>query len=403
MVADTLEQASRLTADELASLAGPQEGLCLSIYLPTHRAGKEIRQDPVRLKNRLTEAESKLESLNDSSFREVLEELRERCNLDNEAHQEFWRHQEDGLAILIAGGMTRMLQLSVETPEETVVDHRFYVRPLIKAVGRDGEYGVVAVSRGGVRFLEGSKRGLSEKKVADLPESLQAVVGGGDQKGFNLHSFQNAGRANGEKAVPHGHVDKDEFEALKRYFGEIAEAVGEALRDDPRPIVFAGVDELFPYFKEACEETSLDLITQQVSGNPDEMSADDLHEHSWPLACERLAKRTDSLIAELKEQLHSGMASTDLKEIVKAAKNGRVESLLIASNCRPLGSYDPTQQRVELAEAERDEGVDLADLAAAATLNSSGQVIVLEPSKIDFAEDGIAAAFRYTHDSDGRS
>ena len=33
---------------------------CVSIYLPTHRAGSDIQQDPIRLKNLLRRAEESL-------------------------------------------------------------------------------------------------------------------------------------------------------------------------------------------------------------------------------------------------------------------------------------------------------------------------------------------------------
>ncbi|MEM8865389.1 MAG: hypothetical protein AAGF31_07540 [Planctomycetota bacterium] len=398
MVAETIRRASHLTADELAALAEAQEGTCVSIYLPTHRMGKEIRQDPIRLKNRVSDAESKLDDKNADAdgVRAALQELEPLTNLDADGSREFWRHQEDGLAILVADGKTHVMKLAVDTPETTVVANRFHIRPLIKAASRDGEYGVVAVSRNGVRFLEGSKRGLSETEIEDLPESLQAVVGGDEQKGFNLHSFQDGGRANGEEAVPHGHVDKDEFEALKRYFGEIAEAVHEAMRDDPRPVIFAGVDELFPYFKDACEETSLDLVDGHVAGNPDGAHPDELHEKAWPLVEKRLGEKSQALIAQFEEQQHTDLVCTDLEAIVKAAKNGRVDTLLVTEECRPLGSYDPTQQRVQLDEAEREEGIDLADLAAAATLANSVKVHVVAPEHLKFADGEIAALLRYT-------
>jgi hypothetical protein len=32
-------------------------GLCISIFMPTHRLGREVQQDPIRLKNLLGEAE----------------------------------------------------------------------------------------------------------------------------------------------------------------------------------------------------------------------------------------------------------------------------------------------------------------------------------------------------------
>lgn len=392
------EKASQLTAEQLAELSQPHDGWCVSMYLPTHRSGKEIREDPIRLKNRLADAKAKLKELGaeEDGIEESLCSLNDLCDLSGEANQEFWRHQEDGLAVLVSSNGARFIKLSVGTPEETIVGHQYMIRPLLKAIRRDGEYGLVAVSREGVRFLEGSKRGLTETDLDDLPESLQAVVGGSDQKGFNLHSFQSAGKSNGEEAVPHGHVDKDEFEKLKRYFTEIASAVDEAQSDDPRPIVFAGVDELFPYFKQACEGTRIDLVEQAVTGNPDDAGPDDLHEKAWGFVSKRLHALTEETLDRYRSQQHTDRTCDDLEEIVCAANEGRVELLIVESKCRPLGSYDPTQRRVMLEEARRDQKIDLADLASAATLAAGGEVLVVEADRLDFPETGVVAVYRYT-------
>jgi hypothetical protein len=43
--------------EDLMELISEQKGICVSIYMPTHRAGSETQQDPIRLKNLLKEAE----------------------------------------------------------------------------------------------------------------------------------------------------------------------------------------------------------------------------------------------------------------------------------------------------------------------------------------------------------
>ncbi|MEL7494992.1 MAG: hypothetical protein AAGJ95_13680 [Cyanobacteria bacterium J06554_11] len=45
---------------ELQSLTSHQTFPCISIYIPTHEAGRETRQDTIRLRNQLSDAEEKL-------------------------------------------------------------------------------------------------------------------------------------------------------------------------------------------------------------------------------------------------------------------------------------------------------------------------------------------------------
>ena len=49
-----------LNPTALKSLIAQQGKWCVSLYMPTHRAGREQQQDPIRLKNLLAQAETKL-------------------------------------------------------------------------------------------------------------------------------------------------------------------------------------------------------------------------------------------------------------------------------------------------------------------------------------------------------
>jgi hypothetical protein len=47
---------------DLRQLVNNASAPCVSLYLPTHRAGPETQQDPIRLKNLLRKAESGLQA-----------------------------------------------------------------------------------------------------------------------------------------------------------------------------------------------------------------------------------------------------------------------------------------------------------------------------------------------------
>jgi hypothetical protein len=64
---------------ELEFLVRRRVGPCVSILMPTRRAGPEIREDPIRLKNLMKEAESKLREMGirSSVAREILSPIRQ--------------------------------------------------------------------------------------------------------------------------------------------------------------------------------------------------------------------------------------------------------------------------------------------------------------------------------------
>ena len=49
-----------LSRDELKSLMQKKETPCVSIYMPTYRTAPETKQNPLRLKNLIREAEERL-------------------------------------------------------------------------------------------------------------------------------------------------------------------------------------------------------------------------------------------------------------------------------------------------------------------------------------------------------
>src|SRR5215207_5960712 len=99
------------------------DGTAVSIFLPTHRLPSESRQDPIRLKNLLDEAEDRLATvgLRSPQVREVLAPGRELLD-----QGWFWSHQSDGLALFLAPGFARNYRLAVDLPELVVVADRFH-------------------------------------------------------------------------------------------------------------------------------------------------------------------------------------------------------------------------------------------------------------------------------------
>jgi len=81
---------SRGDLDELVAI---ETNPAVSIYLPTHTAGREIRQDHIRLKNLLSSAAERLTAQRRKPEIEALLAPVEALVGDDD----FWRHQERSL------------------------------------------------------------------------------------------------------------------------------------------------------------------------------------------------------------------------------------------------------------------------------------------------------------------
>src|SRR5438093_10180068 len=107
-------QLDPVNRDHLAFLSQVRRRFCVSLFLPTHRAGKEILQDSIRLKNLLKDAEKQLlaNGFTAVEARELLAPLRPLAQ-----RRSFWRLQSDGLAVFLSPGFFHYFRLLLNFQE----------------------------------------------------------------------------------------------------------------------------------------------------------------------------------------------------------------------------------------------------------------------------------------------
>src|SRR5690554_7755916 len=92
-----------ITKKNITELHNINQENCISIFIPTHRAGKKVLQeeDPLSLKNQLKDVKEKLtqKGLNSDEIDTLTQPVQKL--IDNSS---FWREQSDGLAIFAADG-----------------------------------------------------------------------------------------------------------------------------------------------------------------------------------------------------------------------------------------------------------------------------------------------------------
>ena len=124
-----------LTPSTLSTLLDADPPIAVSIFLPTHVRGSDVRQDPIRLNNLITIARHRLRALGTPAV-EVDAFLAPAADLVRD--YEFWKHQSHGLALFLDGAEARHFQVPITLPEQVVVKPGFHLRLLLPAVVRDG-------------------------------------------------------------------------------------------------------------------------------------------------------------------------------------------------------------------------------------------------------------------------
>lgn len=379
--------------DDIKNLISPHEAPCVSIYMPTHRSGKDTEQDPIRFKNLLRRAEDELVStgLRQPDAAAFLDRVRPLLE-----DSSFWRHQSDGLAVFICRDDHRHYRVPFEFPEMAVVNERFYIKPLVPLITNDGRFYVLAFSKGQVRVLQGTRDSIAELDLEGLPEGIaDALRFDLPQKQLQFHT--EAPSRGGRRDVMYfgsGDADPDMKNAIKQYFQQVDKGLQPLLREERAPLVLAGVDYLHPIYKEA--NSYKHLVEEGISGNPDHLSAQELHDKAWRIVQPQFQAEQDRVAARFEELMgqESKHASDSFLDVVPAAYHGRVEALFVPLRVQQWGTFNPDTSEVVLHDEQQPGDQDLLDYAAMQTLATGGIVYGTAPENVP-GESGLAAVFRY--------
>lgn len=386
-----------LSRESLQTLMETRHGSCISLFMPTDRTGMDQQQDQLRIRRLMREAESLVRGkaqLHSAQVTDLLEPLR--ALLDD---QPFWRHASDGLAIFRSPQVFRALRLPFSFKEQVVVGDHFYLRPLLPLLTYDGRFYILALSHNAVRLLACTHDSVSELKLPEqVPTSLAEFLRGeereNDLQSHSSASFGTTGKGGRHPVIFHGQgVGIDEAKVdLLRYFQHIDRGLHDRLRDETAPLVLAGVEYLFPIYREA--NTYPHLLEQGIAGNPDKLKAETLRREAWAVVEPLVLQARQEATAHYRELAGTERTSRKTSEIVPAASYGRVASLFVARDQEQWGTFDPATDMIQVHEQAQPGDEDLLDLAATQTLLHGGAVYAVEQSGMP-DEAPLAAVFRY--------
>lgn len=380
-----------INQEQFKELLEIQQEFCLSFFLPTHRSGPEVQQNSIRLKNLLKDAEEQLGHRGVRSL-EIQERLFPVQKLVEETP--FWQHQRDGLALFLAQDFFRFYRLPLHFDPLVVVASRFHIKPLLPLQPENRQVYILALSQNAVKLFRGTQYGVSEVSLEEAPKCLtEALRYDEPEKQLQVRSFGDKGE---HSEVFHGHgAGQDKTNThIFQYFRQVNTAVRNVLREKKAPLLIAAVEYLLPIYKEV--NTYPHLMPEGISGNPEEMNAEELHNKAWKLVEPIFMKAKEEKIAQYKQVSHTERekVSHDLKKIVPAAYHGRVETLFVAPGFQQWGQFEPDSLTVSEHETRKEADEDLLNLAAVQTLLHGGTVYSIEPEKIP-VKSLAAAIFRH--------
>ncbi len=354
-----------ITRADLNALLAERPGPCVTVYLPAARGGGDGVEG--RFARCLTEAEKGLPG---PEAAEML--LPARALL---ADEDYWKHQEGGLAVFLAPGLFRAYRLPVEVPERVSSGPGFVLTPVLSMLPDAGHFFVLALSKASVRLLRCGPGGPTRVEVPGCPHGIEEAQAGHDtDKMLNYHTRHAGGRS---EATYHGQgvgVD-DRKDDVMRYFLAVDKALGPVLREEHAPAVLAGVGYLLPIFRRSSSYAH--LTEEEVHGSPDRLSDRELFEKARPLAEPYLGRAREKAVGLYAQLAGTGRTAVD-GEAAAATARGEVDVLFVREGA----------------------GAD-ADRAVLEALRHGGRAYALPAERMP-AGAGLAAIFRLPHSRQGK-
>ena len=383
-----------LTKEQLQELAHFTGINCVSIYLPTHRRGKEVNegQDAIVLKNHYQQIRSHIEKkgFSESEANQYLQPIR---NLIDDAS--FWRHQDQGLAVFLGNDFFKTIKLPYSVREFSWLSNSFDLGSLVPMTTPNRSFYVLGVSLNKVRLLEGDEHDIEEVNLPTrVPEGMSDALSYYDfEKTLQSHS----GSGQGGAAVFHGQGgDGDKKDAyIEEYFRRVDETLSGLVRHQDCPVILAAVEEWHPVFREA--NTDIKVYSKGITGNPDDASPAALHQQAKDILKDYFNKDRQRDHERYAALAGSNQASFELEEVAPAALDGRIESVFVVEGAHRWGVIDRTDNSVDQQEQPSENAHDLISKIAVETILHGGRAYVVDkehlPETIDDAE--VAAVFRW--------
>lgn len=354
-----------VTAADLRALAGTDSVPKVTIHLPTHRKGAEVRQDPVQLRNLVDQAAHRLgEDGNGAEIDPVLGPVRELID-----DTSFWQHQSDGLAVFASADVHCWFRVPLDLPASLTVGASFHVAPLTPLLSGDGDFLVLALSQNDVRLFAASRASIRELDLGSTPTSMSEALAHEDPE----RQLQ-ARSVGGGDAMYHGHgVGEHDKAAVERFIRAVDHGLHDVLGADPRPLVLACVAYYAPIFRSVTRHAH--VIDAVVEGNPEHLKPVELHASAWTCIAPAYADARAKAWSRYGEATGTGDTAEDLDDVCDRALEGRVDTLFVTDVNGP---------------ASADTSDDRLDRAILATLAASGSVVSIDGQQLPPGRSAVA-------------
>lgn len=331
----------------------------VSVLLPTHRTAPENRQDPIRLKNLISEAGDRLAAEAPRPSAEMVVH-----RLEALAGEIDFRYTWKGLALFANPDFAARYDLPFAPESRVAVGDTFAIRDLVFAFNRTPRYRVLVLSEKPTSLYSGSAEGLLEVLSHGFPM---------------IHEGPG-----GVAPLPGGFgISKEAYadDMHRQFFRQVDAGLSRIQSEDYLPIVVIGVDRYQAFFQEVSKNSF--WVAGRVLGNHDRKPPHELAKLAWPIVEQHLRSERKKVLARLEEAVGKHQHASGLVEVWRQVNEGRGDTLIVEEGYRQPARIDASGLGLLLESDPAGPGVidDAIDELIQSILGKGGRVV--------FVEDGL--------------
>ena len=358
------------------TLSNVKANPAISVFVKTHRTFPDNEQDPIALKNAISDLEKQL--LEKWSKREV-EPIIEK--IQQELHDHNHNYNLDTLAIFATADEARVYRFPFETVDRIIIDEHFAVRELLREINSSLRYYIVTVSRTYGRMIEV----YNDHVLHEFNESDEIQGYAFPLENTTLYNTQSGDRANG--------ISEDNY--LKEFANRVDKSVQEIYRKNPHPVILFADKGLIGIYQQVADNPKIIAGTVTNSANLEGPAADLVKEAKAAIDAYQIETQQQH-IEEISKARGQNQLLQDLTDIHRATNEGRIQTLFVRKGYVQAAKIAEDTQAVAPLEQHDTEATtqDIVNDIIASVVQHGGQVKFISPDHYQ-EKLGIVAQTRY--------
>jgi hypothetical protein len=376
----TLTAAGTLDPAALRQLGGTI-GPCLTLVVPAHRPGAAEAPPAVVYRGLLKMAGDRLAA--GSLARQAQDLL---APLEELGRDPVLEKGGAGWAVFRAPGSLACCRVNTDEARLSIASH-FLLSPFVAEAFVPPEYFALGLGAKHLRLFQCARGACSE---VPLPEGVPASLEAAEQFRPPDHSLEN--RSTAGSSVGHMRVrftTLAEREAAGAYLHDYFEIVDRGLQSllAGRPLVLMGVPEDIAVYRRAARNP--ERLLAGSPGSVQSLTPAEIGARARETMLAEYERRGDAVLAGLLEKRDRRRVATDIRAVLDAAAQGRVQRLCYRTGTEWIGPMERGLDRVHGA------GEDLVNACVAETLRSGGEVFAVPQDRLP-ADRPVAAVLYYS-------